>query len=301
MPKLGETIGRFTLEQALGQGPMSEVFLGIERETGWKVALKVFLLEPGSKPEDRAAWAKRMVREATTAAQFRHENVICVHEVGEERGSPYLVRDFIEGAALAEHAADRTAGALARKVRWLRDLAATLADIHRAGLVHRDVKPSNVLIRRDGALRLLDFGVARRSVDREAGLVKTVDRSSSGAERVRVLGTPSYMAPERFAHQPTSAATDQFGWGVVAYEVLTGSLPWGDVTKDVAGGRRARAVPIIEAILTRTPEALRALAPDVPLRVEAVVARALAKDPAERHSSMDDIARAMTALTGAPR
>src|ERR1700722_5837634 len=97
MPKLGDVIGRFTLERELGRGPMSEVFLAVEGETGWKVACKVFLLEPGSHAADRALWAQRMVREATTAAQFQHPCVVRVHEVGAVGELPYLVRDFIVG------------------------------------------------------------------------------------------------------------------------------------------------------------------------------------------------------------
>jgi eukaryotic-like serine/threonine-protein kinase len=291
MPKLGDVIGRFTLEQELGRGPMSEVFLGVERETGWKVAVKVFLLEPGSKPGDHARWAQRMVREAAVAAAFKHENVIRVHEVAEQRGAPYLGRDFIEGRSLVEYVVDRSNGALERKLRWLRDLARTLAEIHRAGLVHRDVKPSNVLIRRDGALRLLDFGVARRSVDREAGLVgPTTDRLPSGTERLRVLGTPAYMAPERFSHQATSALADQFGWGVLAYELFAGHLPWGPSSGD---GARLRPVQTIEAILTQTPPSVRTFTPKLSPALEAVVAKAMAKAPEGRFPSMDYVLRAI--------
>ena len=297
MPKLGDVIGRFTLEHELGRGPMSEVFLGVERETGWKVAVKAFLLEPGSRPGDHAHWAQRMVREATAAARFQNEHVIRVHEVAEQHGMPYLVRDYIEGRSLVEHAHDRSRGSLERKLRWLRDLARTLAEIHRAGLVHRDVKPSNVLIRRDGALRLLDFGVARRSVDREAGLVgPTTDRQPSGTERLRVLGTPAYMAPERFSHQATSPAADQFGWGVLAYELLAGHLPWWGGAGGRPGpptGKRLRPVQIIEAILTETPPPLRVFAPELSPALEAVVAKAMAKTPPERFPSMDYVVRAV--------
>jgi serine/threonine-protein kinase len=288
MPKPGDVIGHFTLERELGRGPMSEVFLAVERASGWKVACKVFLLEPGSKPGDHGLWAQRMVREASAAARFQHEQVVRVHEVGELHGIPFLVRDFIEGKSLAEHVHDQGKEATERKLRWLRDLARVLAEIHRAGLVHRDVKPSNVLIRRDGALRVLDFGVARRSVDREAGLIGHVDRLPSGTERFRVLGTPAYMAPERFAHQATSPAADQFGWGVVAYELLAGHLPWGP-----GDGKRMRPVRIIEAILTQIPRPVSASCTKLPPGVDALVTRAMAKDPGARFSSMDYVLRAI--------
>ncbi len=233
MPKIGETIGRFTLERELGRGPApGEVFLGVEQTTSWKVAVEG--LPPRAGLEVRgpiASWAQRMLREATRRPRslVGHEHVIRVHEVGEQQGAPYLVRDFIEGKSLVEHIGDRSNGAFEQKLRWLHDLARTLSEIHEAGLVHRDVKPSIVLIRRDGAARrLIDFGVARRSVDREAGIAGQVaDKLPSGTERLRVVGTPAYMAPERFAHQTTSPAADQFGWGVLAYELFAGRLPWG--------------------------------------------------------------------------
>ncbi len=294
MPKLGDVIGRFTLERELGRGPMSEVFLGVERASAWKVAVKVFLLEPGSKPADHARWATRMVREATAAAQFQHEQVVRVHEVAAQNGAPYLVRDFIEGRSLAEYVADRSPESLGRKLSWLRELARTVAEIHRAGLVHRDVKPSNVLVRRDGALRLLDFGVARRSVDREAGLVgPTTDRRPSGTERLRVLGTPAYMAPERFSHQATSPAADQFGWGVLAYELLAGHLPWGQPGE----AARLRPVRMIEAILTQVPASVRTFAPAVSPAVDALVVKAMSKESALRFPSMDDLASALDDAT----
>jgi serine/threonine-protein kinase len=278
-------LGRFTLEKELGRGPMSEVFLGVEPASGWKVACKVFLLEPGSQRADRAMWAQRMVREASAAARFQHPNIVTVHEVAAIGDVPYLVRDYIVGQSLAEVAKDRSPAMLPHKLRWLHDFAATLADIHRAGLVHRDVKPSNALVRRDGALRLLDFGVARRSVDREAGLVApAVDHSPSGKHRVRVHGTPAYLAPERFANQACSPLSDQFAWGVVAYEVLVGRIPWGD-------GKPMRPIRMIDAVLTHTPHPICTLAPGVPQGVDQIVSKALAKVQGARFPSMDDVFR----------
>jgi serine/threonine-protein kinase len=284
MLKVGEVIGRFALQQELGRGPMSEVFLALERGTNWKVALKFFLIEPGSRAEDHHAWAQRMLREARAAAAFQHERIVRVHEVGELNGEPYLVRDFIEGRSLVEVIADRPPATLEWKLRWMRELAGAIADIHRAGLVHRDVKPSNVLVRRDGALRLLDFGVARRAIDRAAGFAAApVDGRIPSGGRVRVLGTAAYMAPERFGNQGWGPATDQFGWGVLAYEILAGRIPWGD-----GDG----TVKIIEAILTQHPPSIRLSAPEIPPAIDVLVVRALAKTPAARFPSMDDLVRA---------
>jgi serine/threonine-protein kinase len=291
MPQAGDVFGRFVLQRELGRGPMSEVFLA-EDDSRWKVAVKFFLLEPGSSMDDRPKWSTRMVREARAAADFRHPNVVAIHEVGDVAGFPFLIRDFIEGRSLAEMAFDRDPGLAAWRVHWVRELARTLADIHRAGLVHRDVKSSNALVRRDGALRVLDFGVARRSVDRTAGLAAPISERIPSIPKPRVIGTPAYTAPERFASQPASPAADQFGWGVVAYEVLTGWLPW--------GGERDGPVKMIEAMLTQAPAPLRSLAPEVPTGIEHVIARALAKAPRDRFPGMDDVVRALDAAC-APR
>jgi serine/threonine-protein kinase len=290
MPQAGDVFGRFVLQRELGRGPMSEVFLA-EDDSRWKVAVKFFLLEPGGSLDDRPKWSSRMVREARAAADFRHPNVVAIHEVGDVAGFPYLIRDFIEGSSLAEAAFDRDPALAAWRLHWVRELARTLADIHRTGLVHRDVKSSNVLVRRDGALRVLDFGVARRSVDRTAGLAAPISERIPSIPRPRLIGTPAYTAPERFASQAASPASDQFGWGVVAHEVLTGQLPWSD---------RDGPVRTIEAILTQPPAPVRSLAPEVPPGVDHVVARALAKAPRDRFPGMDDVVRALDAACSPP-
>jgi serine/threonine-protein kinase len=283
MPQAGDAIGRFVLQKELGRGPMSEVFLAEDGDR-WKVAVKFFLIEPGSSNEDRPKWSARMVREAQTAAAFRHGNVVTVHEVGDVAGFPYLIRDYIEGRSLAEIALDRDPTLASWRLHWVREVASTLADIHRAGLVHRDVKPSNALVRRDGALRVLDFGVARRSIDRTAGMAAPISERNPGVRRPRVIGTPAYTAPERFGSQPSSFASDQFGWGVLAHEVLTGRLPWGE---------RDSPVKLVEAILTQPPASIRATSPEVPFAVTQVVARAMAKAPHDRYPGMDDLVRAL--------
>jgi serine/threonine-protein kinase len=286
MANVGDTIGRFALERELGRGPLSEVFLAVDRYSGWKGAFKIFLLEPGSKPHDHDLFAQRMVREASAAAAFHHDSAVRIHEVGQLGPYPYLVRDYIEGRPLSDYVSDRSSGSLARKLHWIRELARTLADIHRAGLVHRDVKPTNVLIRRDGALRVLDFGVARRSVDRASGVLLAggPNRSPPNA-KPRVLGTPAYMAPERFGQLGTSPLGDQFGWAVLAYELLAGRLPWGD------GKRALRPIRIVTAILTQQPDDLRQVVPEAPHLLGGVFLRAMAKDPKDRFPTMDYVMR----------
>ena len=191
MPKLGDVIGRFTLERELGRGPMSEVFLALEAETRWKVAFKFFLLEPGSKPADRALWAQRMLREARAAAEFHHEHTVRVHEVGEREGAPYLVRDFIEGRSLAEYVGDRSPGALGRKPRVAsRPWPGRSPTFIARGLVHRDVKPATSSSAATGRSASSTSGVARRSIDRAAGI------ALPRTDRVRTTGAPG-QGPQR--------------------------------------------------------------------------------------------------------
>ena len=295
--RVGDTVGRFRLERALGQGPTSEVFLAIEPTLCWKVAVKVFVPEPVSFAYDHARWSQRMVREATTASSFRHPNAVVVHEVGQWQGSPYLARDFIEGKALAEYVADLSPAARGWKLHWLLELAEVLAAIHASGLVHRNVKPSGAVIRRDGQLKLLDFGIARRSVDRAAGIaipsMMPGPAESSGQYRPlpahSVGADGAYMSPEQLGHLRVDPRTDQFGWAVTAFELLSGRLPWGP---------GLAPVPLIEAVLTAPAPRLSTRTAGIAPALDDLVARCLAKDPSERWPTMDAVVLELRRISG---
>jgi serine/threonine-protein kinase len=276
----GDRFDRYIIEALLGEGGMGSVYRARDERLQRRVALK--LVRRGSARGDAGAEeaAARLLREARAAAAFTHPNVIAVHDVGEVDGTPFIAMELVSGQTLRVRMAE--ALPVATRIAWLADIARALSAAHRAGLVHRDVKPDNVLIADDGAVKVLDFGIARRALGAaspaEAGL-GTI--TAEGA----VLGTPLYMAPEQLENRALDGRTDQFAWGVVAYELLAGRPPW-----DLGSG-----FSLIAAILTRTPEPLGALAP---APVEAVVLRALRKDPAERFASMDDIVEALDAALG---
>ena len=225
----GDKIAQYTVEARLGVGGMGEVYLAIDARLQRKVALKVILDqgeasgEPGSISAANDASA-RLVREARAAASLTHPNVVSVFDVGEDNGRVYLAMEYVVGRTVRELMPERDIS-WTRRVRWLADVARALAAAHKSGLVHRDIKPENVMVRDDGLVKVLDFGIARRtssgpSVDptarTEAAYVSTVT-----AEGV-AIGTPLYMAPEQIKGGVVDARTDQFAWGVMAFEVLSG-------------------------------------------------------------------------------
>jgi serine/threonine-protein kinase len=291
--KPGDTIDRYVIEQLLGVGGMGEVYQARDERLQRKVALKVLRDEPspgsvGSGPS--TGGAARMLREARAAAALDHPNVVAVFDVGhieaggELQGTTYLAMELIKGSSLRAYIGDTTVP-MAERVRWLVDVARALAAAHAAGLVHRDIKPENVMIREDGAIKVLDFGIARRAHG-------PVDPSSSTESFLLpttahgvVMGTPLYMAPEQLRAESLDGRTDQFAWGVVAYEVLTGKMPW---TVDQG------SVAVVGQILSVSPRPLDEIA-DVPPPVAAAVARALSKAPAARFPSMDAVVEALGA------
>jgi serine/threonine-protein kinase len=288
----GAMVGRYTLEEELARGPFGRVYRAVDAEQGFRVALKIFAMEPGASEADRSAWAARILGEARAAAQVRLEHAVAVHEVGlTAAGHPYLVRDYIVGDSLAVHARDSRPETLPAKSRWLRDYARLLAQLHDAGVLHRSVSPDNAVVRRDGALRVLGFGIAHRSVDRAAGVSppssRFLDRAPPSSPFARMAG---YLAPEQLGHRPVGPSADQFAWGVMAYEVLSGEPPW---------GHHDKAVRLVEAVLTREPPPLAAYRPWVPPAFDALLRRCLAKSEDQRFPSMHEVAAAVEgALTG---
>jgi serine/threonine protein kinase/tetratricopeptide (TPR) repeat protein len=266
----GDILGRYVIEGLLGHGGMGMVYRARDARLGRAVALK--LLAPGRGTSDAAA---RLVREARAAASFTHPNVVAVHDVGEEGGVPWVAMELIEGCSLRDLVGDPSIE-WPERLRHLLDVARALAAGHRAGLVHRDVKPENVMIRNDGVVKVLDYGIARRI---EGDVAAEIGELATLTGEGMILGTPLYMAPEQMRGDTIDARVDQFAWGVTAYELLSGRRPWG-----VAGDIQALA-----RMLTTSAEPLGPLMPALPEEVASAIDRTLARDAAARFSSMSEV------------
>jgi len=275
----GDTLGRYVIEDWLGEGGMGAVFRAHDTKLGRKVALKV--LASGKGGTDAEA---RFFREARVAATFTHPNVVGLFDVGDGAdGEPrHIAMELVTGKTLRAFIGD--AGVpIERRIRWLVDAARALSAAHAAGLVHRDVKPENVMVRDDGVVKVLDFGIARRvNDDVESEIAYLATLTGEGT----VLGTPLYMAPEQMRGDPVDARVDQFAWAVMAYELLTGVRPWGKDT-----------FQSLARMLTTEPRGIRSIRPEVPEGFASAIERALSRDAHERFPSMDALLAAIDAGT----
>jgi serine/threonine-protein kinase len=283
MLKPGDPFERFTIEAAIGQGGMGCVYRAHDARLGRRVALKV--ISDGAQSAEANA---RLVREARAAAALDHPNAVAIFDVGELDGAPYIVMELCEGRTLRAVVGDAEVP-VATRVSQLADVARALAGAHRRGLVHRDVKPENVMVRTDGVVKVLDFGIARRAggggdVDSDA-ITQAAALPTLTVEGVK-LGTPVYMAPEQIRSETLDGRSDQFSWGVLAHELLTGRLPW-------RGGGDMFAV--MASILTDPVDRAELDRAGVPPAVGDVVLRALKKRPEDRFASMDEAVKALEA------
>jgi serine/threonine-protein kinase len=268
---LGELVAdRYELLEVVGSGGMSTVYCALDTLLERNVALKVLHPHYG----DDAEYVERFRREARSVAQLSHPNIVTVIDRGEDAGNQYIVFEYVDGESLKE-CVDRNGPLPVRRVIELGlQIADALAFAHQHGLVHRDVKPQNVLINGDGEAKVTDFGIAR-SLDVEHGVTQTGT----------VLGTSNYLSPEQARGQTVTPATDVYSLGVVLFELLTGEVPF--------PGENFVAVAMQH--INEPPPSLVEKRPDVPLRLVYAIERALAKDPADRFPSMDAFAAELRA------
>jgi len=247
---------RYELGRLLGSGGMARVYEGHDRVLDRRVAIKV--LNAGLAAD--AEFVARFQREARAAARLAHPGVVAVYDTGDHEGTRFIVMEYVEGRTLADVLAEGPL-APARAAEVGREVLAALGAAHDRGLVHRDVKPANIMVTPEGALKVMDFGIARAA---EEGTRLTTAAS--------VIGTPSYMAPEQVEARPVDARTDLYALGAVLYECLVGAPPFEGTS----------AITVAARHVNDAPEPPRRRRPEIPPRLEAVVLRALAKDPADR-------------------
>ena len=261
--KVGELIAdRYELEELVGEGGMSSVYRARDRVLEREVAIKALHEHFSSDP----ASVERFRREARAIARLAHPNIVTVIDRGEWGGRQFIVFEHVAGETLKEIVDRHGPLPLERALELACQIARALAFAHDIGIVHRDVKPHNVLVDAGGTAKVTDFGIAR-----------ALDTDDTLTETGTVLGTGHYISPEQASGEHVGEATDQYSLGVVLYELLAGEVPYpGESLVAVAARHVNEAVPSV-----------RAARPEVPAEVDRVVARAMAKRPEDRHPSMD--------------
>jgi tRNA A-37 threonylcarbamoyl transferase component Bud32 len=291
----GDRVDRYEIVELLGSGGMGEVYRARDPKLARQVALKI-LRRRGGGSEGGA----RVLREARAIATLSHPNVLAIYDADEakepesRRGLPYIAMELVVGSSLRAFVGDASVS-MERRLAWLRSVAEALAAAHVAGIIHRDVKPENVMIRFDGVAKVLDFGIARQDLPllapAQVHALTTLGPGAATDEALfastatgNVSGTLHYMAPEQLEGDRVDGRADQFSWGVMAWEVLAGALPW-------SGVRSAPA--LAAAILTSHARSLAEVVPGIPPAVSDAVARALSKAREARFPTMDALVDAL--------
>jgi serine/threonine protein kinase len=262
-------MSRYFVERTLGRGGMATVELALDEQLGRRVAVKrLFASLAGDD-----VFQTRFLREARMAAGLSHPNLVAVYDVGEDDGLPYIVMEYVEGETLAELMARTGPMQPDRAVDLLLQICAGLEHAHAAGLVHRDIKPQNLLVRRDGVAKIADFGIART--------LQATQLTQAGT----VLGTAAYLAPEQAAGERVTAAADIYSLGAVAYELLSGRPPYTvESLADLAVAQREPPAPI----------------DGVSVELNRAILQALATNPEARPPSAAALARELTQASPEP-
>jgi eukaryotic-like serine/threonine-protein kinase len=265
-------LDRYRIENVLGGGGMAVVYRARDEELDRPVAIKV--LADNLATDD--SFRQRFLREAKLAARLAHPNVVQVYDSGEADDRPYIVMEYVEGETLAALLARRGRFPPAEAIELALQICSGLEHAHDKGLVHRDIKPQNLLIRSDGTLKIVDFGIARSA------------HGTQLTEAGSVLGTAAYLAPEQATGEEVTPAADVYGLGVVLYEMLAGRTPYtAESLTELHIRHQEQPIP-----------ALRQYAPEVPEALEDVIMRCLARLPAYRPQSAGELAGALAATSG---
>ena len=267
--ELPRTIGRYEIRQELGRGMMGIVYLADDPVLGRPVALKTIQLAFVTPESDRESFEKRFLGEARVAARLAHPGIVVVHDVGRDpdSGVLYIALEYLRGSTLAELTAKGAPLEWREALRITARLARALHHAHAAGVIHRDVKPANVMLLPSGDVKVMDFGIAK---------VPQQELTATG----QFFGTPLYMSPEQARGEAVDGRSDLFALGAIAYRLLTGRAAFG----------AENVTAILARVLTEHPLAPSAVAPQVPADADYVVGRALAKSPADRYADGETMA-----------
>jgi eukaryotic-like serine/threonine-protein kinase len=254
--------GRYRIVRKLGTGGMANVYLAEDEVLGRRVAIKI--LNDRHAGDDQ--FVERFRREAKNAASLSHPNIVSIYDRGEAEGTYYIAMEYLDGRSLKELIVARGPAPVNVAIEYARQILGAINFAHRHGIVHRDIKPHNVLVDAEGRLKVTDFGIARAGV-------------SQMTEAGSIIGTAQYLSPEQAKGAPVDQTSDLYSVGVVLYELLTGVVPFsGDTPVEIAMKH-----------LSSTPEPPSTKRAEVPRELDLVVMRALAKDPADRYQSAEEM------------
>jgi serine/threonine-protein kinase len=254
--------GRYRIIRKLGTGGMADVYLAEDQELGRRVAIKI--LNDRHAADD--SFIERFRREAKNAAGLSHPNIVSIYDRGEAEGTYYIAMEYLDGRSLKELIVGRGPAPIKTAIDYTRQILAAVGFAHKNGIVHRDIKPHNVLVGPEGRLKVTDFGIARSG-------------ASQMTEVGSIIGTAQYLSPEQARGAPVDQTSDLYSVGVVLYEMLTGQVPFtGDTPLEIAMKH-----------LSEVPKPPSELRPEVPHDLDSIVLRALAKDPADRYQSADEM------------
>ena len=270
----GTKLGRYEIRSKIGEGGMGEVYLAQDTQLRRSVALKILPAE-FTQSEERL---RRFEQEAYAASALNHPNIITIHEIGKTDSAHYIVTEFIDGESLRQLMQGGPVS-VGKVLDVAVQITSALATAHAAGIIHRDIKPENVMLRRDGVIKVLDFGLAKLTQNETGVNSEALTRALVNTSAGMVMGTPSYMSPEQARGTDTDARTDIFSLGVVLYEMLAGRAPFAGET----------AADIISVLLQKEPQPLSTLAHDVPAELQHIVSKALRKDRDERYQTVQSL------------
>jgi serine/threonine-protein kinase len=253
---------RYVIKRKLGSGGMADVYLAEDQELGRRVALK--LLDDRHAADEQ--FVERFRREAQSAAGLNHPNIVSIFDRGLAEGTYYIAMEYLDGRTLKELLVRNGPTPVPIAIDYARQILSALSFAHRNGIVHRDIKPHNIVVGGDGRLKVTDFGIARSG-------------TSQMTEVGSIVGTAQYLSPEQARGAPVDPRSDLYSLGVVLYEMLTGTVPFsGDTPVEIAMKH-----------LSQVPKPPSEIRPEVPHDLDAVVMRALAKDPAQRYGSAEEM------------
>jgi serine/threonine-protein kinase len=254
--------GRYRIQRKLGAGGMADVYLAEDQELGRRVAIKILNSRHGNDDQ----FIERFRREAKNAAALNHPNIVSIYDRGEAEDTYYIAMEFLDGRTLKELIVSRGAAPVNVAIEYARQILSALRFAHRHGIVHRDIKPHNVLVDSEGRVKVTDFGIAR------AGTSQMTEAGS-------IVGTAQYLSPEQARGGEVDPRSDLYSLGIVLYELLTGKTPFDGETP----------VEIAMKHLSNAPKAPSKLRPDIPPELDMVIMRALAKNPDDRYQSADEM------------